>query len=250
MKLPILIRILHYYASMACCFLFAFYACSGFIATHAEWFIGDQNPQWIVQTKQVPKEAIEDEGKLSQFCSGLLENAASTTFLDNDEYQQWVMVKSKDQALLCIVDDENALVELQRLFPIAKGDKDQELLAQEIAKQQGGRPANLEYDDEYNRLTFDLESVWSDTEVMVFNAESYYRVRQRPSHVIRAISDLHRGKHANGFQIFLADLTAILLMFVIVTGAVIGIQMKKRKKWGIIGLVFSGFLTGVLLVFR
>ena len=247
MKYPVLIRVLHYYASMACCFLFAFYAVSGFLATHAETFIGDNRPQWQEQVLDLPEGGLEDDEQRAAFCKTIIADANEVSALEHDDFENWFLVRSAEQSVRCIVNDEQ--VDVRPLYAIDEAIP-HDAMADWIAAQHGGHVANLDLDEEFARQRFDLESVWFQGEVLVHEQERLYELRQRPAHFIRAIVDLHRGKHASGFQIFLADLTAILLFFVIITGALIGIQIKKRRRLGLIGLACSVLLTAVLLIFR
>lgn len=250
MKFPVLVRVSHYYASMLCCFLFAFYAASGFLATHAAWFIGDASSTWEATVVGLPDACVEDEAAQMQFCTMQLLGAQRVEALENDEFETWLLVQSEDAALWCVVDVDQKQVEIRPLQTIPATSREYQRFAAYVAQQHGGTVKNVEWNETEKRCSLDVESVWFQAEVKMFQDRGLYAIKFRPAHFIRAISDLHRGKHANGFQIFLADLTALTLLFVIVSGAVLGIQMKKRRFWGISGLVFSALLSMLLVLFR
>ena len=247
MKYPILIRVLHYYSSMACCFLFAFYAVSGFLATHADDFIGESRPAWEERIVDLPKDGLDDSELRRAFCKRLLENAETVRQLEHDDFDEWFVVSSTKESVRCIVGEEQ--VDIRPLFTF-DDDVAPDDMPLWIAGKHGGHIENLEIDDEYMRQTFDLASVWFQGEVIIHQDLRMYELKQRKAHIIRAIVDIHRGKHENWFQTLLADLTAILLFFVIVSGALIGIQIKKRRTMGVLGLAVSLFLTVALMLFR
>ncbi|NRA37303.1 MAG: PepSY-associated TM helix domain-containing protein [Planctomycetes bacterium] len=239
---PIFMRTLHYYSSMATCFLILFYAVSGFIATHADWFLEGHKKNTSYDIRE-----LEEDTDLEAFCLQLVGEGATLKTVENDEDELWYIVANQDSALRCLVNEDDAEVEVFGLESFPETAQSMDAQFAHVQSLIGGEISHEHEDDEYMINTCDIESVWFEAEVMVFADHGVYEVAYVPRPFIRSVSDLHRGKHSNVFQTFLADVTAVLLAFVVITGAVIGIQMKKKRRAGTIALIVSFVLTVILL---
>lgn len=246
-------RTWHFYASMFVAVMILFYAVTGFLATHVDWFVGESHHQADEDIRTLPQEIIEDEAKIAIWCRDLIGSEAKVTKEENEDDELWFLVRGQDKAVQCIVDVDESQAEIIPLSVIAvSGDLEHQVLANQIADELGGH-LNVEsiYEDEdYSTLSFSVESVWFESHVSIFLDQGLYNVESIPTPFVQSLVHLHRGKHSNVFQTFLADLTAIMLTFVVITGVVIGIQMKKKRTMSYVALVISILLTVILIVAR
>lgn len=242
---------MHYYASMMCCFLIAFYALSGFIAIHAEWLLEDTDSTLYTDIRE-----RDNTSDARTFCRNLIAPDASVHTVPNDADEQWYIVQSSGnapqaaerQAIRCVVTESDVEVFPLRYLPIDAITDEQQYAA--IQKITGGELSHHHNDPAYQLNTCDIDSVWFHAQAMIFSDYKLYEMSAEPAALIRSISDLHRGKHSDFWQTLIADVTAILLLFVVISGCIIGIHMKKKRTLGACALTFSLLLTIALLIGR
>lgn len=246
-------RSLHFYASAFVAVMVLFYAATGFLATHADWLIGEEQMLVEQDLRTVPADVIADEAARERWCRELLGSDARVERGEQNGAEQWYLVRSEQRALQCIVNEQTAqarIIPLQILLETAPTDHGQ--LAEYIATELGGN-VNAEsryHDDAYKTLHFSVESVWFEAHVSVFLDKQLYSIERHDMPFIRSLVELHRGQHSSMLQTLLADLTALALIVVVMSGVMMGMQMNKRRRLTVAALVISLFLTILLIIAR
>ena len=255
-KWPLLLRAVHFYASVFVAVMIAFYALSGFIATHADWFGISEHAEYTEHEKEVdtlPASVALNQAAVGAWVKTLLHDQAVVEFDETQAGVWWVHAKHKQQLLDVRIDKNSRVVDLNYLEQLDKDvPKDVKKLGNALASRYGGEidPDTYYVDEDTQTLSFTLGSVWFEKQVTVFLNKRTVHVNEQAEPFLGSLVKLHRGEHSNGFQTFLADLTALSLLFVVFSGLVIGYQMKKRKRMTVLAFVVSCVLLVALVLAR
>lgn len=249
---------LHFFASVFVAVMIAFYALSGFLAMHPHWFgvddyaVRNHDPERLPSHIELSDLDTDDQA-LRVYCSALLGNDAVVKRSYREDDVWWVHVEDERHRLSCRVHIPERSVE-QVLMHKLRSDAPSEATALRdyIHGQLGGSldAESFFHDEDMQTLSFTLESVWFEKQINVFLKERLFQVTQKTEPIVGGIINLHKGEHANGFQTFLADLTAILLLFVVFSGLFIGLKMKKRRRMTILACVISCVLLVLFVIAR
>jgi hypothetical protein len=167
-------RTLHIYLTLIALVTLLFFAATGFMMNHAEWF-ENKTPRTSTDTVTIP------------------------------------------QALL--KGDSLGIVEYLRKYEHAAGE------------------AKVESGDMEIQVTF--RSPGSSVDVRVNKETGYSEIVREYTGVYGVLSEMHRGKNTGDAWRLVIDITAVLVVLAIVTGFVMWTAMKKRRLYGILGLVLS-----------
>lgn len=249
-KWGLLFRDTHAYASLSLTSLFFFYALTGFLANRSEWFVASQNEN--TQEVHVPDDVEMNKNSLSAFLKTLNSEIDSLqNWSDGDEGEIEVVGMTNKGKIYFSIDQENRFITRTVYLALPKLFQDNELKLLEWFKSQyGGIPGEVEKED--GLMSFELESVWGVHSFQVDIKDGFYTVDKTQAGFVKALIDIHRSKHASFFQKLLIDITALVLVFLTLTGAIIGIfyLSKKKRKIALVLNGFSIFLIVALLMYR
>ena len=246
---------LHFFASVFVAVMVAFYALSGFFAMHPHWFgVGAYDDQdYTEQIERVPSSVAIDEAALAAYCAELLHKQATASLQRKEGDEWWFVAEHADRILRCRIDTVSRSVDsvLQHRLD-ASAPTAAQPLSIHLEELLGGHldEESFFHDAQAQTLSFNLESVWFEKHVNVFMADKVFQVNHKAEPIIGGIINLHKGEHASGFQTFLADLTAFALLFVVFSGLLIGLQMKKRKRMTVLASVVSCVLLVLFVIAR
>ena len=236
----------------------AFYALSGFLAMHPHWFGLDDYDDAVAEPMRLPAHvSIADletnDAALRAYCSALLGSDASVQASYREGDIWWVQVEDPGHRLTCRITLADRSLEQVLMHKLAQ-DAPQavDALRDYVGGQLGGvmDPDSYFHDQDMQTVSFTLESVWFEKHINIFLQERLFQVSHKPEPIIGGIINLHKGEHASGFQTFLADLTAFMLLFVVFSGLLIGLKLKKRKRMTIVACVISCALLVLLVIAR
>jgi hypothetical protein len=174
-------RTLHIYLTLIALVALLFFAVTGFMMNHAEWFESKQ-PRTSTETVTIPQAVV----------SG----------------------------------DSLGLVEYLRKNHAGAGEAKAEPSEAEI------------------QVTF--RSPGSSMDVRIAKETGSAEIVREYTGVYGVLSEMHRGKNTGSTWRLVIDITAILLVAAILTGFIMWLGMKKRRKYGIIGIAMSLLAVGAI----
>jgi ferredoxin-NADP reductase/ferredoxin len=249
----IFLRDAHYYASIMVCTLIIFFAGSGFIANHTDWFHADSQPTIQgSQTIAFPETIANEEEDAQKIGAALFPEAKELVSVPSDD-RPLFLVHGTDgsikRAEINSAERQAVVVPMSSLDAGLKKDDDQAIIASLVGKY-GGHFNDKSKEADEAKLAFDSESVWQYSNFVVYREPGVYAVTQTAAPLGKVISDLHRGKHANSLQSFIMDIAALALVVVAISGTVMGLQAVRRRRSAIILISLSSLALLYLLISR
>jgi hypothetical protein len=92
-----------------------FYAASGFLATHADWLIGEDQTSVEQDLRAIPADVITNDAAREAWCRNLLGPDAQVERGIEDALEQWYLVRGERRALQCVINSETLQV---RIIPL------------------------------------------------------------------------------------------------------------------------------------
>ena len=241
------LRQLHFYSSLIGSLLFLFFALSGLLANRPN-LVSAKHPQSLPVSVNLEKSELQgwfkarypdiiqlihyeddsEEVNLEYKCEG------------NTEYH--IELNHSDRIYV-----PTKLVQLPKSTPL----DDQNTIIHAISQNISGHVDldSIESDEEF--LYFSISSVWREITIEVDKTSGQYSAVEEGQPWVASIIDLHRSKQAGTFQKLLVDLTALLLLFVTLSGVVIGLQSPSQKRSVItLALVASSILLVILMLIQ
>ena len=249
-KWPLLIRDIHAYAALSLTSLFLFFGLTGFMANRSEWFLNGNENSTAVQSIPAHIE-LKQEELLTYFKTMDAENWSLQKVDDAGEDEILLQLSAAGHSKEIKIDKSKKTYQAEMIFDLpAEYPHEEKEQIQWFRLQFGGYPENIERED--MRLSFDLESVWGSHAMVVDSGQKNYRISSHASSLAQTLINMHRSKHAGPFQKIIIDVTALILVFSTLTGAVLGIfyLSKKKRRWAIILNVLSLVLIVLVLIGR
>jgi ferredoxin-NADP reductase/ferredoxin len=245
-------RQVHYFSSVMVCALILFFAGTGFIANHTDWFIAEESSVSTAGIRALPESANKDEVQPLELCKALFPTALAVEPLPGEDRPSFLVRESESVIHRCEINVENREAQIRPLFALTPTlmTADDKVLMAALVELQGGEINDKSIETGEGTLAFDVESVWHYSNFFVYRTLGFYSVIRTPVPLAKSFSDLHRGKHANFVQSFIMDIASLALVIVALTGTVIGLQVVRRRRSTLIIIAVSCVSLFYLLLHR
>jgi 3-phenylpropionate/trans-cinnamate dioxygenase ferredoxin reductase subunit/benzoate/toluate 1,2-dioxygenase reductase subunit len=227
---PGLLRRVHFSASLMLALVFLFYAVTGFIANRSAWFTAPETPTTAAATPLLPPSVSADQAGLVPWAVAQLPATAVLAKVEETAQRTVCSFTVGDLRERFDLNRSTRAVrrETVELLPAGLALTRAALLAHFTSRLGGDADLpNLEDDDE--RFAVELESVWGTRSVVVDKSARSARITVTRPDLVVSLVDLHRSKHAGGFQRVVVDLTAIALTGLVLSGIAMGLVAARRR---------------------
>ena len=245
---PGLIRRAHYMASAPLAMILLFYAITGFIANRSDLFIGEDGS--TPPARQVPATVPLTHEALAPFYAGMLPTGARLDGWGEGQPGE-ATFRAADRGWRVRVVPETRAVDVQAFGTIPSSvEKTPAAIAACLAQYISGTPNVAQAETDATSLSLDFESVWGTHRVTVDTAAYTWTSISTTPHIVVALVDLHRGKHAGAWQKIVIDVAALVLALITLSGMAMGLMAAARRRQAAILLGFSAVLLVLLILNR
>ncbi len=267
-------RTLHVYLTLFGFMLLLFFAATGFMLNHEDWFLPQQ-----ITTGTIPVELCDPEkrdnlvDRLAKDFSvpGNLESAdpaedGSTlqlAFRYEDAVSGKILVTDveirRDDGHTTAKQNRASLRETKRLgkLPVdlfAPEDRSKDLLIVEALRKDFGLrgaitgPPSYETEDGIDKVYVQFKSPGYEAEVRIRTSDGEARIVERSKGLVGVMLDLHRGKESGMAWSVVIDAIAILMVIVSITGFILWTSLKSRAHYGL-WILLAGTAVGFAVYF-
>jgi hypothetical protein len=120
-----------------------------------------------------------------------------------------------------------------------KGDQRPLAMVEYLRANLGARGQMTSFEDEpdLDEIRIQFTGPGRRGEFLINKKDGKTQIHEEVSNSLSVLSDLHKGKGSGGPWKLLIDISAILLVFISLTGIILWVVLPKRRKLGIISLV-------------
>jgi ferredoxin-NADP reductase/ferredoxin len=241
-----LLRRVHYISAAPLAAIMLFYALTGFVANRSDWF-GAQAP--APQVKTLPAGVALEREALAPVLAALTPDPGL-------KLERWKSGANPEAVFLgddgmgwqVLVDGEQRMVRVRRCGVISEGVAlEPAAVAAVVGPHLSGEPDLAHATAEEGEVEVEFASVWGVHRVTVDGESRLWTAASTSPPLVMSLVDLHRSKHAGAWHRVIVDVAALVLAFVTLSGAALGLMtaVVKRRRQALVLLSVSV----VLLVF-
>lgn len=240
------LRRMHAIAAAPLALVMLFYAVTGFIANRSELFVAEGAAP---PGRQVPADLPLTRAALVPFIAGQLPaDARLDTWGDGPPAE--AVFRAGDQGWrVRVADDRRLAITRFGVLPPGTGAT-AAAIAAAVGRHLSGNPALDQAEDDGNAVTFELGSVWGSHQVEADRSAGTWTATTTQPHLVVALVDLHRGKHAGAWQRVIVDVAALVLALATLSGIALSLIAAARRRLSLVLLGVAAVLLVSLLVAR